>query len=89
MNMSNEHVIKQFCKQRNHRYNTIKSYKVILESYSKYYNKSLKELLKEAEIEEENAIRWKNRKLKKRLTEYRLHYIKITQRRQQNYTLVE
>ena len=49
---------------------SIRSYKHTLQLYSKFNEKSLGELLKEAETEEEQGIRWKHRTLRKRLIRY-------------------
>ena len=62
-----------FAKTRNIADKTKKLYEIALSEYVAYYNTTLNRLLTEAENEEEKAIRWKHRTLKKRLMEYRVH----------------
>lgn len=50
-----------------------KIYEQVIKRYTEYYNTPLKELLSEAETEEEQGIRWKKRKLRTRLLEFRNH----------------
>ena len=71
--MKNEdlEIINRFAKERNIKNTTKANYKTYLKEYGQYFNKSLPELLKLAEQEEEDGIRWKNRSLKKQLIEYR------------------
>lgn len=52
---------------------TKKSYEDALKCYVDYNNEILKNLLKEAEQEEDKSIRWKNRKIKNRLINFRLY----------------
>ncbi len=65
---------------RNHSEATKRIYKRAVKKYTDYFSMSLEELLEEAEKEEEKGIRWKKRKLKRRLLEFRQHLI-------ENYTL--
>ena len=60
---------------KNHSESTKKVYKQATKRYTDYFSMSLEELLEEAEMEEEQGIRWKKRKLKRRLLEYRQHLI--------------
>lgn len=61
-------------KTRNISDNTLTSYKIYINEYSKVnHNMLMVNLIKEAETEEEKGIRWKNRKIKQRLLEYRAY----------------
>lgn len=71
MNMNDEELFKNFVSERNLTYGTEKGYKYVLKTYVDFTEKSLQELLTEAETEEDNGIRWKKRKLKKRLIAFR------------------
>lgn len=66
-------LINYFSKTRNLQKNTKKSYTIYITQYAKYNNLTMIELLKEAEDEEEQGIRWKHRTLKRRLIEYRAY----------------
>ncbi len=66
-------ILENLSKTRNLAFKTKQSYKNALNLYVFYHNKSFVELLKEAEDEEENSIRWKNRKLKQRLINFRIY----------------
>ncbi len=48
-------------------------YKRIIKLYTTFHQMSLQDLLTEAETEEEQGIRWKNRTLRKRLLSFRNH----------------
>ena len=65
-------------------------YKQIIEKYTQYHQKPLTELIKEAEIEEEQRIRWKNRKLRKRLITFRnyLYDTYMTSTAKMNYSKI-
>ena len=72
MNMdTNYELVHYFSKSRNHIKNTEKSYHIIINQYTKFNQLSMAELLEEAEDEEKQKIRWKDRTLKKRLIDYR------------------
>lgn len=55
-------------------YNSLKS---VLKHYCKFQQSNLDDLLEEADLEEEAGVRWKKRKLKKRLTAY-MNHLKAT-----------
>ena len=82
MNMNNKTLIEEFVKARRLKKGTQEQYFIALNFYSRFQEKPLSELLKEADQEEEQGIRWKNRKLKQRLINYRNHlyenYVKST-----------
>lgn len=63
MNMNDEELFKNFVSERNLTYGTEKGYKYVLKTYVDFTEKSLQELLTEAETEEDKGIRWKKRKL--------------------------
>lgn len=58
-------------KTRNYSHRTKADYRSTIHIYTQFNQLSLIELIKEAEYEEEQGIRWKNRKIKKRLTKFR------------------
>jgi len=82
MNMNNDTIIDEFVKARRLKKGTAEQYQIALNFYSKFQEKPLSELLSEADAEEEQGIRWKNRKLKQRLLKYRNYlyekYVKST-----------
>lgn len=65
-------LLNEFVKIRNLSTRTKHGYKDALKKYVKFQNDSFVNLLKEADQEEENGIRWKNRKLKCRLINFRI-----------------
>jgi len=75
MNMkTDQELLDHIQKTRNISDNTLTSYKIYIKEYSKVnHNMLMVNLIKEAETEEEAGIRWKNRKIKQRLLEYRAY----------------
>lgn len=71
MSMNNKTIIDEFAKARRLKKGTKEQYQIALNFHSKFQNKPLSELLEEADYEEERGIRWKKRKLKQRLLNYR------------------
>ena len=69
--MKNQELIKEFQNIRRLTQSSINTYNTVFKMYSEYNEKTLYELLEEAEQEEEQGVRWKHRKLKKRLIEFR------------------
>lgn len=63
--------LEQFIIERGLRQKSAKNYRSIIRRYEKYCQCSMNELIKEAEQEEEEGIRWKNRTLKTRLLGFR------------------
>ena len=59
---------------KNHSQSTRRVYEYAVKSYTKYYDTTLPELIKEAETDEDNNVKWKHRRLKRKLIEYR-HYL--------------
>jgi len=66
----------EFCRDRNLSENSVKHYKWALDKYSLFNSKTLTELIKEADEEEEKRIRPKNRIIVKRLKNFRSDLIK-------------
>lgn len=64
-------LIDQFVTERMISNKTGRNYKTIIGHYERYCGLSIKELIDEADREEEEKIRWKNRKLKQRLIGFR------------------
>jgi integrase len=64
-------LFEQFVQQRNISNRTSKSYKLAITKYEDYNEMTIDELIREAEEEEENSIRWKKRTLRKRLIGFR------------------
>lgn len=79
MNSKDKEIINEFINIRNLNKRTVYGYNNAIKLYTNFNNMSLSELLKEAEEEEENSVRWKNRKLKQRLLNFRVflqkHYL--------------
>ena len=73
---SNEEILQEIHHAKSHSKSSKKIYKNAVKQYCKYNKLSLTELIKEADEEEEAGIRWKNRKLKKRLIDFRQELIK-------------
>ena len=75
MNMkSDAELLEYLQKTRNIGDNTLASYKTYIKEYSKVnHNMLMINLIKEAEQEEDEGIRWKHRKIKQRLMQYRAY----------------
>ena len=74
MNMKTDsELLDYFAKTRKLHANTKYGYGLFIRQYSEFHNSTMVELLQEAEDEEEQGIRWKHRKLRKRLIEYRAY----------------
>ena len=52
---------------------TVDFYKAAVKIYEKITGKTIDELIEEADLEEENQVRWKKRKIRQYLIEYRNH----------------
>ena len=68
---TNEEILEEIHQVKNHKKTTQTIYKYAVEKYCKLNNKTLHELITEAEQEEEQGIRWKHRTLKRRLLNFR------------------
>ena len=79
MNSKDKEIINEFIKVRNLNKRTVYGYNNAIKLYTNFNNMSLSELIKEAENDEENGVRWKNRKIKQRLLNFRVflqrHYL--------------
>ena len=64
-------LFKRFCRERNIKESTARSYESSLKSYVKFHNLSIDELIDEARVDEELKIPLKDRRIKKRLMDYR------------------
>ena len=71
MSMNDKDILRDIVNSRNLSKRSETSYKTALNSYVKFTKTSMAELIEEAETEEENGLRWKYRKIKKRLIDYR------------------
>lgn len=72
MYKNDEILLNDFIKTRNLTKRTKYGYEDSLRKYTSFHNESFINLLKEADLEEEMCVRWKNRKLKERLINFRL-----------------
>lgn len=72
--MDNE-LLEEIHIMRNHNKSTQRLYRHSVNKYTEFCGMSLEELLEEAEAEEDTGIKWKKRKLKKRLLTFRQHLI--------------
>ena len=73
--MKNNALLKNLFITFNHSEGTQRAYVYALEKYATFYEMELDELLKEAEREESEGIKWKHRKIKLRLLEFRQHLL--------------
>ena len=65
MTMKTDHeLIEHLQKTRNISKSTLATYKIYIREYSEYNNMPMVDLIKEAEAEEEQGVRWKKRKIK-------------------------
>ena len=75
MKDSNEDLIQEYILTRGLGKRSYLQLKGVLKHYCKFHNKTMQELLDEADNEEEQGIRWKKSKLKRRLISY-MNYCK-------------
>ena len=68
--MTND-ILTRFMDERGLSDNTRKLYRSAIKQYTEFYSLSLEELVEEADMEEDERVRWKNRKLRKRLIDFR------------------
>lgn len=71
--MNTEKIIQEIILTKNLSKNRQKNYKHIIKHYEQCHNKTLYELIQEAETEEDNRIPVRKRKLKQRLIQYKQH----------------
>ena len=72
---SNEDILNEIHHAKAHQKSAKKIYKNAVKQYCKYNQLSLDKLIQEADKEEEQGIRWKRRKLKQRLINFRQYLI--------------
>ena len=75
MNEETENILQQITNERNITLSSKRLYWNAVEQYEQVNQMTLKELLEEAEKEEDQGIRWKHRRLRHRLTQYQNHMI--------------
>ncbi|WP_069593191.1 phage integrase N-terminal SAM-like domain-containing protein [Methanosphaera sp. WGK6] len=73
--MYNNKLFIQFCRERNIKQGTAKCYCSSIENYISFHDMTIDELIEEAIIDEENNILLKNRRIKKRLLDYRSYLL--------------
>ena len=73
--MNDFDLLEQFQKERRLKPKTLETYKNTVKNYTTFMNKSMVELIEEAELEEEQGIRWIKRKLRQRLIDYRVYLL--------------
>ncbi len=75
MKMSDEEILQEFCHSRNHSPLTKNNYRSSIRIYTIFNQMSLYELLIEAEEEEIERLRWKEKTLRKRLINFRKYLL--------------
>ena len=83
LNEKDEELLQQLCLERNIMHSTMVRYRTIINYYTESQGLPLYELIAEAEKEEDDGIRLKNRTIKKRLINHRNYLINT-----RNYSLV-
>ena len=82
MSMTNQEILDEIAMVRNHGQQSRTTYRRAITHYCEFNQMTMQELLDEADQEEEKGIRWKRRKLKRRLLNFRQylieHYKKAT-----------
>lgn len=73
--MYSNKLFQKFCRDRNIKESTKKGYIAALRIYENFHNESIENLFNEARVEENKRILLKNRKLKKRLIDFRSHLL--------------
>lgn len=69
--MLDNKLFKKFCRERNVKDSTRHGYLSALKHYTKFHDKTIEELITEAQTDEKNKIPLKERKIKRRLLSYR------------------
>ena len=73
--MNDEQILEEVNRTFNHAKSTRVLYKQAVKKYTNYFDMSLDDLIREAEREEDDGIRWKRRTLKRRLVNYRQYLV--------------
>lgn len=68
-------LFKDFCKERNLSSGSVKVYQHALQKYTDFNGMTLPQLIDEADLEEDDRVRWKRRTLKRRLIDFRNYLI--------------
>lgn len=71
LNMNDEEILQDFVAARNLKPISGSAYRYTIKVYTEFHQMTMQELIDEAETEEEQGIRWKHRKLKRRLIDFR------------------
>lgn len=66
-------ILNEISEQRNHSPGTKRQYKYVIEDYVRFQKKQMYKLIEEAEKEEDKGVRWKRRKLRTRLLNFRTY----------------
>lgn len=74
--MFDNRLFKRFCRERNLKESTSNGYESALKHYLKFHKKTLDVLMEEALLDEKNRVPLKDRKIKKRLLNYRSYLLK-------------
>jgi len=74
--MFDNRLFKRFCRERNIRESTASGYESALKHYLKYHKKTLDFLMEEAQRDELDKVPLKDRRIKKRLLNYRSYLLK-------------
>ena len=74
--MKTEKIIQKITTERNSSQKTHEAYTRSIKLYEEYCNKPLPKLIQEAQLEEDEGIRWNNSTLKKRLLDFRTYLYK-------------
>ena len=69
--MSSEYLFEGFCRNRNIKDSTVRSYRSAIRKYELFHDRDMGSLMDEAIVEEDEGIMLKNRKIKKRLLDFR------------------
>ena len=73
--MYSNKLFEKFCRDRNIKLSTKKGYDSALKLYENFYNETIENLFAEARFEENERIPLKDRKIKKRLMEFRSYLL--------------
>jgi len=73
MNVENETIFKEYCRDRNLAPNSVKLYRLAFHKYTDFHDMTLEELIDEAEADEDTIPRLRKRRITKRLSEFKEH----------------
>ena len=73
MIMLDHAILNEISEQRNHSPGTKRQYKYVIKDYVRFQKKQMYKLIEEAEKEEDKGVRWKRRKLRTRLLNFRTY----------------